>query len=55
MVGDDGCTSFDIALELGNKIESLKVANCQASSDEDITIITIITVITSVHTTNPKP
>ncbi|CAE7326384.1 pmpB, partial [Symbiodinium pilosum] len=35
VVGDDGCTSFDIALELGNKIESLQVANCLASSELD--------------------
>ena len=37
VIGDDGCTSFDIALELGNKIESLQVANCYASSDGDRT------------------
>ncbi|CAK9110651.1 Putative outer membrane protein PmpB [Durusdinium trenchii] len=35
VVGDDGCTSFDIALEVGKKIECLEVAKCQASSDED--------------------
>ncbi|CAK9110650.1 Probable outer membrane protein PmpB (Polymorphic membrane protein B) [Durusdinium trenchii] len=35
VVGDDGCASFDIALEVGNKIECLEVAKCQASSDED--------------------
>ncbi|OLP75791.1 hypothetical protein AK812_SmicGene44358 [Symbiodinium microadriaticum] len=39
VIGDDGCTSFDIALELGNKIESLQVANCYASSDGDRTRI----------------
>ena len=37
VIGDDGCTSFDIALELGKKIESLQVANCYASSDGDRT------------------
>lgn len=31
----DGCTSFDIALEAGKRIKTLKVANCQASSDKD--------------------
>ena len=31
----DGCSSFDIALEVGNKIESLQVANCGASSEKD--------------------
>jgi len=39
VIGDDGCTSFDIALELGKKIESLQVANCYASSDGDRTRI----------------
>lgn len=39
VIGDDGCTSFDIALELGNKIESLQVANCAASSELDRTRI----------------
>ncbi|CAE7498251.1 unnamed protein product [Symbiodinium sp. CCMP2456] len=39
VIGDDGCTSFDIALELGKKIESLQVANCDASSDGDRTRI----------------
>ena len=34
----DGCTSFDIALEVGKKIECLEVAKCQASSDEDKTL-----------------
>lgn len=32
---EDECTSFDIALEVGKKIERLQVAECQASSDED--------------------
>ncbi|CAK8988283.1 CSC1-like protein At4g15430 [Durusdinium trenchii] len=35
VVGDEGCTSFDIALEVGKKIETLQVANCHASSEED--------------------
>ncbi|CAE7594077.1 pmpB [Symbiodinium natans] len=35
VIGDDGCTSFDIALQLGDKIEFLQVANCHASSEED--------------------
>eukprot|EP00438_Fugacium_kawagutii_P033639 Skav229862 [mRNA] locus=scaffold148:197532:201966:- [translate_table: standard] len=35
VIGDDGCTSFDIALEVGKKIESLQVATCQASSEKD--------------------
>ena len=34
-VTQDGCTSFDIALEAGKRIKTLKVANCQASSDKD--------------------
>eukprot|EP00434_Breviolum_minutum_P000023 symbB.v1.2.000020.t1/scaffold5.1/size591573/20 len=39
VIGDDGCTSFDIALEAGKRIKTLRVANCQASSDKDKTII----------------
>ncbi|CAK9034472.1 Uncharacterized protein SCF082_LOCUS20868 [Durusdinium trenchii] len=35
VVGDDGCTSIDIALEVGKKIECLQVTQCQASSEED--------------------
>ena len=31
----DGCSSFDIALEVGKKIESLQVATCEASSEKD--------------------
>ena len=31
----DGCSSFDIALEVGKKIESLQVETCEASSEED--------------------
>ena len=31
----DGCSSFDIALELGKKIKSLQVATCGASSEKD--------------------
>ena len=31
----DGCSSFDIALEVGKKIKSLQVAKCEASSDKD--------------------
>ena len=31
----DGCTSFDIALEVGKKIKSLQVVNCQTSSEKD--------------------
>ena len=31
----DRCSSFDIALEVGTKIESLQVANCGASSEKD--------------------
>ena len=32
---EDGCTSIDIALEVGKKIECLQVTQCQASSEED--------------------
>ncbi|CAK9032317.1 Putative outer membrane protein PmpB, partial [Durusdinium trenchii] len=35
VIGDDGCTSFDIALEVGKKIKSLQVVNCQTSSEKD--------------------
>ncbi|CAK9017602.1 unnamed protein product [Durusdinium trenchii] len=35
VVGDDRCKSFDIALEVGKKIQCLQVAKCQASSEED--------------------
>ncbi|CAL1141938.1 unnamed protein product [Cladocopium goreaui] len=35
VVGDDGCSSFDVALEMGKKIESLQVETCEASSEED--------------------
>ncbi|CAL1156681.1 unnamed protein product [Cladocopium goreaui] len=35
VVGDDGCSSFDIALEVGKKIESLQVETCEASSEDD--------------------
>ena len=31
----DGCSSFDVALEMGKKIESLQVETCEASSEED--------------------
>jgi hypothetical protein len=31
----DGCSSFDIALEVGKKIKSLQVATCGASSEKD--------------------
>ena len=31
----DGCTDFNVALEVGKKIKVLEVAKCQASSDED--------------------
>ena len=31
----DGCSSFDIALEVGKKIESLQVETCEAFSEED--------------------
>ena len=31
----DGCSSFDIALEVGKKIESLQVETCEASSEDD--------------------
>jgi hypothetical protein len=31
----DGCSSFDVALEMGKKIESLQVETCGASSEED--------------------
>ncbi|CAL1141136.1 unnamed protein product [Cladocopium goreaui] len=35
VIGDDGCSSFDIALEVGKKIKSLQVATCGASSEKD--------------------
>ncbi|CAL1141954.1 unnamed protein product, partial [Cladocopium goreaui] len=35
VVGDDGCSSFDVALEMGKKIELLQVETCEASSQED--------------------
>ncbi|CAL1141141.1 unnamed protein product [Cladocopium goreaui] len=35
VVGDDRCSSFDIALEVGKKIKSLQVATCEASSEKD--------------------
>ena len=31
----DGCTDFNVALEVGKKIQVLQVATCQASSEED--------------------
>ena len=31
----DGCSSFDIALEVGKKIKSLQVAKCEATSEKD--------------------
>ena len=31
----DGCSSFDVALEMGKKIELLQVETCEASSQED--------------------
>lgn len=31
----DGCSSFDVALEVGKKIKSLQVAKCEASSEKD--------------------
>ena len=31
----DGCTSFDIALEVGRRIKSLQVVNCETSSEKD--------------------
>ena len=34
----DGCSSFDIALEVGKKIKSLQVATCGASSEKDKTL-----------------
>ena len=34
----DRCSSFDIALEVGKKIESLQVATCEASSEKDKTL-----------------
>ena len=34
VLGDDNGT-FDIALEIGEKIKQLQVISCQASSDED--------------------
>ena len=36
---EDGCKSFDIALEVGKKIECLEVVKCQASSEEDKTLV----------------
>ena len=35
VIGDPGCTSFDIALIVGKRLRHLEVAGCQASSDED--------------------
>ncbi|CAK9029574.1 Probable outer membrane protein pmp20 (Polymorphic membrane protein 20), partial [Durusdinium trenchii] len=35
VIGDDGCTSFDIALEVGRRIKSLQVVNCETSSEKD--------------------
>jgi hypothetical protein len=34
----DRCSSFDIALEVGKKIESLQGATCEASSEKDKTL-----------------
>ena len=31
----DECSSFDIALQVGKKINSLQVATCQASCEKD--------------------
>ena len=31
----DGCSSFDIALEVGKEIKKLQVSKCDASSDKD--------------------
>ncbi|CAL1161594.1 unnamed protein product [Cladocopium goreaui] len=39
VIGDDGCSSFDIALEVGKKIKSLQVAKCEATSEKDKTDI----------------
>ena len=36
---EDRCKSFDIALEVGKKIQCLQVAKCQASSEEDKTLV----------------
>ena len=39
---EDGCKSFDIALEVGKKIECLEVVKCQASSEEDKTLVSTL-------------